>query len=110
MMVRAGSSGSFKEGAEDLKFYAGVEVSATAVERVAESIGQDMERWSRGEARVAVEKFRSSSPAAHKNMERLYIAADGTGVPMTSGCSARGCAAGWTGLARLWCSVMAPRG
>ena len=83
MMARAGSSGSFKEGMEDLKVYAGVEVSVKAVERVAESIGRDMQRWSQGEAQLAVEEFQSNSHAPGTRIERLYIATDGTGVPMT---------------------------
>lgn len=36
MMARAGSQSTFKEGRDDLKVYAGLEVSAKDVERVAE--------------------------------------------------------------------------
>ena len=46
MMARAGSKSTFKEGRDDLKIYAGIEVSAKDVERVAERIGADMETWS----------------------------------------------------------------
>jgi hypothetical protein len=43
MMARAGSQSTFKEGCEDLRLYAGIEVSAKDLERVAESIGQQIE-------------------------------------------------------------------
>jgi hypothetical protein len=46
MMARAGSQSTFKEGRDDLKIYAGLEVSAKDIERVAEGIGQQMEAWS----------------------------------------------------------------
>lgn len=39
MMARAGSQSTFKDGRDDLRIYAGVEVSAKDVERVAERIG-----------------------------------------------------------------------
>ena len=45
MMARAGSRSTFKEGRDDLKIYAGLEVSAKDIERVAEGIGQQMEAW-----------------------------------------------------------------
>ena len=43
MMARAGSSSPFKEGAQDLKIYADIEVSPKDVERVAEGIGEEVE-------------------------------------------------------------------
>ena len=46
MMARAGSRSTFKDGHDDLKIYAGIEVSAKDIERVAERIGADMEHWS----------------------------------------------------------------
>lgn len=36
---------SFQQGCEDLQLYAGLQVSAKDLERVAETLGQDMERW-----------------------------------------------------------------
>jgi len=47
MMPRAGSQSTFKDGRDDLRIYAGVEVSAKDVERVAERIGQEMDTRSR---------------------------------------------------------------
>jgi hypothetical protein len=49
MMARAGSQSTFKDGRDDLRIYAGLEVSAKDVERVAERIGQEMDTWSQGE-------------------------------------------------------------
>ena len=80
MMARAGSKSTFREGRDDLKIYAGIEVSAKDVERVAERIGADMERWSAWE-REAV----SAQPLptrVEKTIPVLYISYDGTGVPM----------------------------
>jgi len=83
MMARAGSSSTFKEAREDLRVYAGVEVTAKAVERVAERIGEDMQRWCDRAGREVVEQFQNSPGGTDKRMRRLYIATDGTGVPMT---------------------------
>lgn len=77
-MARAGSSTTFKEAREDLKIYAGVEVSAKDVERVAEGIGADMKAWSEKEADKA-------AVAPDQPVPILYISYDGTGVPMTKG-------------------------
>ena len=67
---------------DDLKIYAGIEVSAKDVERVAERIGADMERWS-----VLEREHVISQPirtGADKTIPVLYISYDGTGVPMVS--------------------------
>jgi hypothetical protein len=45
MMARAGSRSTFKEGRDDLKIYAGIEVSAKDVKRVVEGMGN---RWKPG--------------------------------------------------------------
>lgn len=80
MMARAGSRSTFKEGRDDLKIYAGIEVSAKDVERVAEGIGQQMETWGSEERKEILrdhELLRSE-----KTIPILYISYDGTGVPM----------------------------
>jgi hypothetical protein len=81
MMARAGSQSTFKEGREDLKIYAGIDVSAKDVERVAEKIGQDMQGWSEKEQRQVV--ARAAPVAAAKTIPIMYVCYDGTGVPMT---------------------------
>lgn len=80
MMGRAGSKGTFKEGRDDLKEYAGLTVSAKDVERVAETIGQAVEAWSVPERKRAID-YRPVGIAA-KTIDVLYIEMDGTGVPM----------------------------
>jgi Uncharacterised protein family (UPF0236) len=81
MMARAGSQSTFKEGRDDLKIYAGLQVSAKDVERVAEGIGQQMEAWLSQERK---EIFRQGEPLqTDKTIPVLYICYDGTGVPMT---------------------------
>ncbi len=81
MMARAGSQSTFKEGREDLKVYAGIEVSAKDVERVAEIIGQAMEVWSRGERKQVLTDEPPMPPV--KTIPVMYVCYDGTGVPMT---------------------------
>lgn len=81
MMARAGSQSTFKEGHEDLKIYAGLEVSAKDVERVAEGIGQQMEVWSNQERQEVLQQNESGQP--DKTIPILYVCYDGTGVPMT---------------------------
>jgi hypothetical protein len=83
MMARAGSNSTFKVGQEDLKVYAGIEVSAKDIERVAEGIGQQMESWSSQERE---EILKQDQPhRSDKSLPILYISYDGTGVPMTPG-------------------------
>ncbi len=81
MMARAGSRTTFKEGREDLKVYAGLEVSAKDVERVAEGVGQAMEVWARRE-REKIFRDRECGGSRPKKLPVLYVSYDGTGVPM----------------------------
>jgi hypothetical protein len=81
MMARAGSKSTFKEGREDLNVYAGIEVSAKDVERVAERLGQQMEIWSSQERQTLLQHNETVRP--EKTLPILYISYDGTGVPMT---------------------------
>ena len=80
MMARAGSKGTFKEGSEDLRIYAGVQVSAKDVERVAEKIGREVEAWQAGERALALAGGVESTVG--EAVPVMYIAYDGTGVPM----------------------------
>ena len=81
MMARAGSQSTFKEGREDLRVYAGIEVSPKDVERVAEEIGQQVEAWS-GRERQQLLNQRPPLRAI-ETIPVLYVSYDGTGVPMT---------------------------
>ena len=81
MMARAGSQSTFKEGREDLKIYAGLEVSAKDIERVAEGIGQHTEAWLSQEREEVLKQ--NETLRTEKTLPLLYISYDGTGVPMT---------------------------
>lgn len=81
MMARAGNQSTFKEGKEDLRIYAGIEVSAKDVERVAEGIGQDMEVWLRQQQEQILRQTPPLRPV--KSIPVMYISYDGTGVPIT---------------------------
>jgi len=80
MMARAGSQSTFKDGRDDLRIYAGVEVSAKDVERVAERIGQEMDAWGERERQALLLPDGEREP--DKDIPLLYISYDGTGVPM----------------------------
>jgi len=82
MMARVGSRSTFKEGCDDLKIYAGIEVSAKDVERVAEGMGQQMEIWASQERKEIVRQ-EEQRLRPEKTLPILYISYDGTGVPMT---------------------------
>jgi hypothetical protein len=80
MMARAGSQTTFKEGAADLRLYAGLPISPKDVERVAERLGAETEAWA---ARERLALLAAEPPAAGtKSIPVLYIEPDGTGVPM----------------------------
>ena len=80
MMGRAGSRSTFKEGRDDLKIYAGIEVSAKDLERVAEKIGEEMEIFS---AQEREEIMGRQIPVNVEKIPILYVSYDGTGIPMT---------------------------
>jgi len=80
MMARAGSRQPFKEAKEDLLVYAGIEVSAKDVERVAEKIGDHIEIWQMLNGKHYC-RLRPRLRAA-KSIPVLYVEMDGTGVPM----------------------------
>jgi hypothetical protein len=80
MMARAGSQSTFKDGRDDLRIYAGVEVSAKDVERVAERIGREMDLWGERERQALLRPEQEREP--EKDLPVLYVSYDGTGVPM----------------------------
>ena len=80
MMGRAESRSTFKEGRDDLRIYAGIQLSAKDLERVAEGIGADMERWSQKQREALIEQ--DIPVQAQKTIPIMYISYDGTGLPM----------------------------
>ena len=80
-VARLGAKEPFGEVAKDLRELAGVRLSRKDCERIAESIGEDMERRDRLERERL--RFREPpAPEAPKTLDTLYVEFDGTGVPM----------------------------
>ena len=80
LMARSGARDSFARAAEDLWEYSGIRLGAKDVERIAEAIGADIERR---EHRVRAEAMAGAVAAPGKPIPVLYVAYDGTGVPVT---------------------------
>ena len=85
LMTRAGGRESFAEAAEDLRVYGAIRVGAKDIERVSEDVGRQIDTWMRREASRAVMTPDTRGPAAGEQIPMLYIALDGTGVPMRKG-------------------------
>jgi len=78
MMGRVGAKEPFDEGRADLEELAGVVVKTKEVERVSEAVGEQVEKISHQERAVAL----SGTVVPFKAVPKLYLAIDGTGVPM----------------------------
>lgn len=78
MMGRVGAKEPFEEGRRDMEELAGVRVKTKAVERVSEAIGEQIETIARRERELAL----SGKVVPFQPVPKLYIAMDGTGVPM----------------------------
>lgn len=91
MMAVVGSESSFDQGREQLALLAGIEVTAKAVERQAETIGAAIEAGEQVDIRRAkqLELPEVGSPGAPV----FYVEMDGTGVPVvkaeTEGCAGK---------------------
>ncbi len=72
---------SHRPAAEDLRCYAGLSVEAREVERVAEAVGQQVERWRAAEQERVLQALGAPAPAA-AGEAKFYISFDGTGVPV----------------------------
>ena len=78
MMGQVGGKEPFEEGRRDLEDLAGVLVKTKAVERVSEAIGKQIETTFEGERELAL----SGKVVPLKAVPKMYIAIDGTGVPV----------------------------
>src|SRR3989304_7476694 len=78
MMGQVGGKEPFEEGRRDLENLAGVLAKTKAVERVSQAIGNQIERVFEGERELAL----SGKVVPLKAVPKLYIAIDGTGVPV----------------------------
>jgi len=81
LMGRVGSKEPFDEGRQDLEELAGIVVNTKEVERVSERLGQQVEAISGKERKLVL----SGKIVRIKPVPKMYIAIDGTGVPMVPG-------------------------
>lgn len=79
--ARLGAKEPFHEVAEDLHELAGIQLSRKDAERIAEAIGEDIEKRDRRE-RERIRFVQPPAADAVKSIETLYIEVDGTGVPL----------------------------
>lgn len=80
MMGQVGGKEPFEEGRRDLEDLAGVWVKTKAVERVSQAIGKQIDTVFQAERELAL----SGKVVPLKAVPKLYIAIDGTGVPMVA--------------------------
>lgn len=78
MMGRVGGKEPFEEGRRDLEDLAGVLVKTKAVERVSGAVGKQIETAFEAERELAL----SGKVVPLKAVPKMYIAIDGTGVPV----------------------------
>jgi hypothetical protein len=80
MLAAVGSDAPFAQGCEQMRLLAGLEVTAKAVERVAEAVGGDIEAQQQQEIRSA--KQLHLPMIAGPTIPYLYVQMDGTQVPV----------------------------
>lgn len=82
MIGRVGGKEPFDEGRTDLEELAGVYVSTKAVERASEAIGEDIEASAKPDRELVVSGKIVTLESKRTPIARMYIAMDGTGVPV----------------------------
>jgi len=82
MEAIVGSNAPFGRGCEPMKVLAGLEVTAKAIERTAEAIGADIAQRELQE--IARAKQLVLPAISKKNIPKLYVLMDGTGVPVVT--------------------------
>lgn len=80
LMAKSGARDSFARAEEDLWDYAGIRVGTKDVERIAEAIGADI---AEREQTHRVQAMAGHVPPPGAPIPVLYVACDGTGVPVT---------------------------
>jgi hypothetical protein len=78
LMGRVGGKEAFAEGRRDLAELAGIVVTTKAVERVAEALGAEIETLAQAEQAAAL----AGKLVPLQAVPTLYVAIDGTGVPV----------------------------
>lgn len=79
--ARLGAKEPFHEVAEDLRELAGIVLSRKDAERIAETVGADIETRDRRD-RERLRRLEPPPQETPKTIATLYLQADGTGVPM----------------------------
>jgi hypothetical protein len=80
MHALVGQAAPFEHGREQIRLLAGLEVTAKAVERTAEAIGEDIVRRDQAEIQCAVQL--DLPIVVGEPIPILYIQMDGTGIPV----------------------------
>lgn len=81
LMARAGSQTQFEQAADDLLCYAGLQLDPREIERVAETVGRQVEEWL-GQQQQEILRRRVRPAEELSSDTKFYISFDGTGVPM----------------------------
>lgn len=80
-VARLAAKETFHEAARDMHELAGIPLCRKEAERIAEGVGEDMQRWS-AQARNRRRFQEPPPPESPKTIPTLYCEFDGTGVPM----------------------------
>jgi hypothetical protein len=82
MMAIVGSEGSFEQGRQQLEQLAGLEVTTKAVERQAETIGEDIASREQAHLKEAIQLGLPQIQVAP--IPFMYVEMDGTGIPVVA--------------------------
>ena len=83
MMGQVGGKEAFADGQKDLEVLAGIEVTTKAVERVSEVVGEQIEKQSQRE-REQIMSGKVIPFVGRAEIPMLYVAIDGSGVPVVA--------------------------
>ena len=79
LMARAGSQTQFEQASQDLLCYAGLRLDPREIERVAETVGRQVEAWLSEQQNQLLQE---RGTACCSTQAHFYISFDGTGVPV----------------------------
>jgi hypothetical protein len=83
MMGQVGGKEAFDDGRKDLEVLAGIDVTTKAVERVSEAVGEQIGKQGQQE-REAIMSGKVIPFVGKAEIPKLYVAIDGTGVPVVA--------------------------
>ena len=85
LMTHAGSREGFREAAQDLQLYGAIHAHPKDIERVAETMGRQIDDWMAREASAAILQADRADAEQDEPIEIFYAELDGTGAPMRKG-------------------------